>query len=48
MWRELHWPIKVQIGLDEQFVEVIQTPLFAMDKVLNNMLREMTSFISIN
>ena len=41
---ELHWHIKKQIGLDEQFIQLIQTPLFAMDKILNHMLRDMTSF----
>ena len=42
---ELHWHIKKQIGLDEQFIQLIQTPLFAMDKILNHMLRDMTSFL---
>ena len=44
MRRKLHLLIKMQKGLDEQFVEAIQTPLFAIDKILNNMLRDMTSF----
>ena len=42
---ELHWHIKKQIGLGEQFIQLIQTPLFAMDKILNHMLRDMTSFL---
>ena len=44
MQHELHWLIKRQKGLDEQFVELIQSTLFAMDKILNNMLRDMTGF----